>query len=119
MIRQRKQLKPGIELRTEVAKKIEELRGKGAVGSSFDAKINLLTNDPARYTFLESLKSDLCEIFKVSQVEVKNDPAVKEFTVEALNADGKKCVRCWNYSSAVGEDKTHSELCDNCVKAIS
>jgi len=114
-----KELKPAIELRTEVAKKIEELRGKGAVGSSFDAKINLLTNDPARYTFLESLKSDLCEIFKVSQVEVKKEPSAKEFKVEALNADGKKCVRCWNYTSDVGKDKTHSELCGNCLKAIS
>ncbi|MGA2774628.1 MAG: isoleucine--tRNA ligase [Candidatus Omnitrophota bacterium] len=112
------ELKPGIELRQEVAKKIEELRGKGAIGSSFDAKINLLTNDPARYTFLESLKSDLCEIFKVSQVEVRNAANVTEFTVEAVNAQGKKCVRCWNYSSAVGSDKTHSGLCDNCLKAI-
>ena len=107
-----------IPFRPNVAKKLEELRNKGIIGSSFDAKINLLTNDPARYTFLESLKSDLCEIFKVSQVEVKIDPTVKELTVEALNADGKKCVRCWNYSSAVGKDKTHSELCDNCLKAI-
>ena len=107
-----------IKLIPNVAKELEDLRNKGKIGSSFDAKINLLTNDPARYTFLESLKSDLCEIFKVSQVEVKIDPTVKELTVEALNADGKKCVRCWNYSSAVGKDKTHSELCDNCLKAI-
>ena len=107
-----------IKLIPNVAKELEDLRNKGKIGSSFDAKINLLTNDPARYTFLESLKSDLCEIFKVSQVEVKIDPTVKEFTVEALNAEGKKCVRCWNYSSAVGKDKIHSELCDNCLKAI-
>jgi isoleucyl-tRNA synthetase len=107
-----------IRLIPDVAKALEEKRAKGEIGSSFDAKINLLTNDPARYTFLESLKSDLCEIFKVSQVEVKNDPAVKGLTVEAASAQGKKCVRCWNYSSAVGCDKTHIELCDNCVKAI-
>ncbi|TAM37895.1 isoleucine--tRNA ligase [bacterium] len=101
------------------AKALEELRGKGEIGSSFDAQINILTNDPKRYTFLKSLKYELCEIFKVSGVEVKqdNDPkTVIEF--EVSRAQGKKCVRCWNYSLQVGSDKEHPLICENCLAAI-
>ena len=108
-----------IELVGQVAKALEEKRNKGEIGSSFDARINILTNNTERYKFLESLQGDLCEIYKVSGVKVINDLSVKELTVEAFKADGHKCARCWNYSSSVGRDLVHRELCDNCIKAVS
>ncbi len=109
---------------------MEELRGKGEIGSSFDAKIKLLTNNAERYKFLESLKGDLCEIFKVSQVEIsldKNLPNLDrhiraitspDITIEAKKAEGTKCVRCWNYSVSVGGNKNHPLICTKCLKAI-
>lgn len=123
-----KQLKPVIELRPDVARLLEEMRGKGEIGSSFDAKIKLLTNNTERYTFLTSLKDDLCEIFKVSQVEIerqdKLDPdaaRVADFpdiAILAFKAGGTKCVRCWNYELTVGESKTHPLICKRCLGAI-
>ena len=107
-----------LKLVPEVAKVLEEKRSQGAIGSSFDAKINLLTNTEERYKFLTSLKSDLCEIFKVSQVSLEKDEAASGITIETLKAEGKKCVRCWNYSESVGRNKTHDCICDNCLKAI-
>lgn len=108
-----------IELIPEVAKELEELRNKGEIGSSFDAKINLLTKSPDRYKFLTSLKPDLCEIFKVSQVDVEVDQALAaEIRISASKAGGRKCVRCWNYSAHVGLDNNHPELCDRCIDAI-
>jgi isoleucyl-tRNA synthetase len=102
-----------------VAKVLEELRGKGQIGSSFDARINILTNDPKRYTFLSSLKDELCEIFKVSQVEItKKDKTGEVIRIEAAKAEGAKCVRCWNYSSSVGKDKDHPLICERCLSAI-
>jgi isoleucyl-tRNA synthetase len=101
------------------AKSLEELRGKGDIGSSFDAQINILTNDPNRYTFLQSLKYELCEIFKVSRVEISQDNGSKvDIQFEVSKARGEKCVRCWNYSLQVGKDKEHPLLCENCLKAI-
>jgi isoleucyl-tRNA synthetase len=106
-----------IDLIPQAAKVLEELRAQGTIGSSFDAKINLLTNDPGRYTVLTSLKTELCEIFKVSQVEVKKEGSA-EVAISAFKADGGKCVRCWNYFQNLGTDAKHPELCDNCLKAI-
>jgi len=122
------ELKTVIELIPDVAKALEEKRGKGEIGSSFDAKIKLLTNNKIRYTYLESLKGELCEIFKVSQVEIEkkdnltcgSSSAVKfpDIAIVADKADGTKCSRCWNYSQTVGHNKTHYLICDNCLKAI-
>jgi len=104
----------------DAAKALEELRSRGEIGSSFDAKINLLTNNPKRYKFLQSLKADLAEIFKVSQVEIeldRNAPAdIPVITVS--KAEGIKCVRCWNYSVSVGNNKDHPLICDRCLSAI-
>jgi len=108
-----------IELVPVVAKALEELRGKGQIGSSFDAGIKLLTKSQERYTFLSSLKDDLCEIFKVSQAEViKEDKLSQELKIEVAKAEGTKCLRCWNYSLAVGKNPEHPLICDNCLKAI-
>jgi isoleucyl-tRNA synthetase len=110
-------LQAAIDLIPQAAKVLEELRAQGSIGSSFDAKIKLLTNDHGRYTVLESLERELCEIFKVSQVEIEKD-GTAEVTVSAFKAEGSKCVRCWNYFVGLGSDAMHPELCDNCLKAI-
>jgi len=103
----------------EVAKALEDLRGRGIIGSSFDAQINVLTNDQIRYKYLESLKADLCEIFKVSQVDIALDKNLpKDISIEVSKAGGTKCVRCWNYSLSVGQDKNHPLICISCLKAI-
>ncbi|MDD5130086.1 MAG: isoleucine--tRNA ligase [Candidatus Omnitrophica bacterium] len=103
-----------------VAKALEELRAKGEIGSSFDARIKLLTKSQERYTFLQSFDSQLPEIFKVSQVEVvKEDNLSEEIKIEVAKAEGIKCPRCWNYSLKVGSSPAHPLICDNCLKAIS
>jgi isoleucyl-tRNA synthetase len=117
-----------IELIPEVAKSLEEKRSEGLIGSSFDAKIKLLTNNQIRYTYLESLKTGLCEIFKVSQVEIIKEEKLRsdlvkserypEIAIEVLKADGTKCVRCWNYSTSVGKSGGHPLICGKCLDAI-
>jgi isoleucyl-tRNA synthetase len=113
------ELKDLIELVPVAAKALEELRSKGQIGSSFDAQINLLTNNPVRYTFLQSFKIELAEIFKVSQVKLTLDESNSaQLSVKVEKAQGAKCLRCWNYSLEVGKSKTHPLICDNCIKAI-
>ncbi|MCK9572087.1 MAG: isoleucine--tRNA ligase [Candidatus Omnitrophica bacterium] len=112
-------LEPILGLIPEAGKTLEEMRNAGLIGSSFDAQINMLTNNSVRYTFLQSLQVDLCEIFKVSRVEVTNNPGGKlEFELKISKAQGAKCVRCWNYSDSVGKDKQHPLICDSCLRAI-
>jgi isoleucyl-tRNA synthetase len=98
-----------------LAKELENKRAKGEIGSSFDAEIKVLTNNQERYTFLTSLKDDLCEIFKVSQVEIIFDENLSMDRFEVAKAKGLKCVRCWNYSLSVGQDKNHPLICERCL----
>ncbi|MFA5356609.1 MAG: isoleucine--tRNA ligase [Candidatus Omnitrophota bacterium] len=102
----------------DIAKLLEEKRNEGVIGSSFDAKINILTNNPKRYTFLESIRFQLCEIFKVSQVLVEKSSDPCDIAISALKADGAKCMRCWNYDFSVGGSNTHPALCKRCVTVI-
>lgn len=121
-----------IDLIPDIAGALEEKRASGLIGSSFDAKINLLTNQENRYKYLNSFKQDeLCEIFKVSQVEIMpassstaqhNDTyscvSYSDIAVEVLKAEGNKCQRCWNYSFSVGANKDHPLICEKCVEVI-
>jgi isoleucyl-tRNA synthetase len=121
-------LKPIIDLIPQIAKALEEKRGLGEIGSSFDAKINLLTNNEIRYKYLSSFKEELLEIFKVSQIAiVKKDSLSAEATksnayldiaIAVSKADGEKCIRCWNYSPHINTSKSHPLLCQRCIAAI-
>ncbi len=102
-----------------VAKALEEKRAKGLIGSSFEAKIKLLTNSKVRYTFLQSLSGDLEEIFKVSKVEMPGpDKNYPDIAIEVSKASGQKCSRCWNYSRSVGKNSAHPLICGTCLEAM-
>ena len=120
-------LKPAMELIPDIAKALEEKRSNGVIGSSFDAEIKLLTKDEIRYKYLGSLKDELLEVFKVSQVEIIKEDNLKagtvskkypDIAVEVKKASGEKCVRCWNYSEMVGKSVKHPLICEKCQVAI-
>lgn len=109
-----------IELIPSVAMSLEEKRGRGIIGSSFDAQIILLTSNEFRYTYLESIKEDLPEIFKVSQVAIKKKDKIRQGDLEISveKAEGEKCMRCWNYSASVGKSQVHPQICQRCESAV-
>jgi isoleucyl-tRNA synthetase len=123
------ELKPVIGLIPTVTKALETKRVAGEIGSSFDAKINLLTKGRSWSKYLESLQGDLTEIFKVSQVAIVEkevfDPSVivdadlADIGISVEKAEGLKCERCWNFSGSVGKNQEHSALCDGCVQAVT
>jgi isoleucyl-tRNA synthetase len=112
-------LKPVMRLIPSVAKTLEEKRGQGLIGSSFDAQIILLTNEAFYYRYLEGLKDDLAEMFKVSRVSIEiKEGLAEEVSFSIQKADGAKCVRCWNWSSTVGSDNEHPDICEKCIRQI-
>ncbi len=121
------ELKAVIELIPDIAKALEEKRSTGLIGSSFDARIILLTKDQNRYKYLESLQDELQEIFKVSGIEVRFDPGAQapgacagypDIWITVEKAPGEKCPRCWNYSFSVGKSGEHPAICAKCLRAI-
>jgi len=116
-----------MELLPEAAKALEEMRAVGAIGSSFDAQINLLTKDQIRYNFLASLQDELVECFKVSAVDIQKKDALPQDALTKIypdialivkKASGLKCSRCWNYSETVGKSVKHPLICAKCEAVI-
>src|SRR5437660_228030 len=81
---------------------------------------------PGLQELLREKGSLLPALFIVSQVVVdprESDGLVPSETLPGLavkieRADGKKCERCWNYSSHVGENARYPTVCERCSEAL-
>ena len=114
-----------LRIREEVLKVLEAKRISSEIGSSLQAKVFLYTDNSELKEFLEENKKDLPQFFITSQVEItdsKIDSAVKcsdmPLWISAGKADGAKCMRCWNYSQTVGEDREFTDICKRCARAV-
>lgn len=126
------------KVRQEANRVLEQARNDKAIGSSLEAKLLLYVADLdlrqklASMNPADSLSSnrvdELRYLFLTSQVELLQTPeklaGLKYSTqsdaigIGVVDADGKKCDRCWNYSTHVGELTTHPLLCERCVPAL-
>ena len=104
------------QVRDEVNKALEAARSDKLIGASAEAKVLLTVGDAHLHELLSDRADFLRYLFITSQVELVQGG--KGIEVEVQKADGKKCVRCWNYSTQVGEFSDHPELCERCVSAL-
>jgi isoleucyl-tRNA synthetase len=106
-------------VRAEVFRYLEAARKDKVIGSGLQAKVTI--SAPAEiYGLLERYRETLRYLFIVSQVELKqlvsgNGAGMK---VEVSPAEGKKCERCWNFSTLVGSDQEYPTICERCVAAL-
>ncbi|MBO7342008.1 MAG: isoleucine--tRNA ligase, partial [Clostridia bacterium] len=111
-------------LREHVMKALELARAEKRIGKSLDAKVTVYASDAALAT-LKAFESELPTLFIVSQVTICDgaapaDVAVEEgapFAVKVDAAEGEKCDRCWNYTTAGFHDGEDGCLCPRC-KAV-
>ncbi|MBL7130700.1 MAG: isoleucine--tRNA ligase [Candidatus Omnitrophica bacterium] len=104
------------ELRAPILKCLEEERTKGKIGSSLEAKLILSVGENL-FSIFNKYLDDLPFLFIVSQAELKKIKKGKN-KIEVAFAEGKKCARCWNFRTDVGENKEHPTVCLRCVDAI-
>tara|TARA_B100000749_G_scaffold280894_1_gene280508 strand:+ start:64653 stop:67421 length:2769 start_codon:yes stop_codon:yes gene_type:complete len=102
-----------LDVRSKVSKVLEEVRNEKVIGSSLDARVVLTANGKTEEV-LKKYEDHLCELFIVSQLELKSG----DFSVEAGKSLGEKCVRCWNYSEQTGADTDFPDICPKCVEAL-
>jgi isoleucyl-tRNA synthetase len=107
-------------VRAEVFRHLESARKDKVIGSGLQAKVAL--SAPAEsYDLLERYRETLRYLFIVSQVELQrlsgsgNGLGLK---IEISPADGKKCERCWNFSTQVGNDLEYPTVCERCSAAL-
>jgi isoleucyl-tRNA synthetase len=108
------QFKVLTEVRSELAKNLEELRRQKVIGSSLDADAFISAKGDT-FKVLMANKDLLREFFIVSAVNISEG----ELKAEARRAEGEKCERCWHHSPQTGADQRHPGVCPKCVSALS
>lgn len=123
-----------INLRKVILYAIEQAREKKIIGNSLGARLILHPQNISDPLFLK-YNNIFAEIFIVSQVEIlkpdwegewreysslseSGEVVEKKVKIKVERARGEKCIRCWNWNEAVGEDENHSALCPRCVKIV-
>lgn len=99
------------DVRSEVMRRIEELRTEGKVGSSLQAEC-VISAPAGQYESLAELGSELKFVMMTSRAELEKSADELKVTVNATEM--KKCSRCWHYVAGVGEDAEHPDLCPRC-----
>ena len=107
-----------IALRNDVLKALEEARNLKLIGSGLEAQV-VLTAPAELRPLLEKHAAELRYLFIVSDVQLapvgSNGAGLH---VEVKQAPGKKCERCWNYSTHVGDDPEYPTVCERCSPVL-
>ena len=105
-----------MEVRDGVLKSLEEARNGKLIGAPLEARVRI-TADGNLYPLLEEYAGELPALFIVSQVEVARavDGAPG---VDVARAAGRKCERCWKYTTDVGSDARFPSICAPCADAV-
>ncbi len=106
-----------LEVREMVTKALEAKRANKEIGTSLEAAVKLTVPSSVADIFQER-EALLPMLFIVSQVELGVSDGEEEVRVEVGKASGKKCSRCWNYRTSVGQDAAHPEICDRCLPIV-
>ncbi|HET7150916.1 MAG TPA: class I tRNA ligase family protein, partial [Candidatus Acidoferrum sp.] len=113
-------------VRDEALKALEGARNSKKISSGLEAKV-ILHASHSLADLLEKYAGVLPVLLIVSQVQLggaMEPPILTPSTLPGLeisvaHASGKKCERCWNYSTHVGENKRYPTVCERCSEALA
>ncbi len=107
-----------LHIREQVNSALEQAKAAGEIDQPLEAHIAICARDE-ELRLLKSFADNLKEIFIVSQVGVYSQPdEAGELQVEATQAQGDKCERCWMRSETVGAVANHPTLCRRCAQRV-
>ncbi len=105
-----------ITLREKALKELEKAREQKFIGNSLEAQVILKV--PLRLADLvQKYRDQLCPLLIVSDVVVQAGPG-EDLEVVVAKAPGKKCQRCWNYSTSVGTSTSLPDFCQRCQGVV-
>jgi isoleucyl-tRNA synthetase len=106
-----------LAVREEVLKALEPLRAAKTISAGLEARVTLTTKEDLA-ALLRKHVASLPAFFIVSQVEIAAGNPDGRLNIQVERAHGKKCERCWNYSTHVGESTDYPTCCERCVAAL-
>ena len=117
-----------LEVRGEVNKVIEQARADKRIGGALEATVTLYA-DPELAAKLQALGNELRFVLLTSGAQVAdyalaNDEAqqsegLKGLKIALHKAEGEKCPRCWHYTTDVGQNPEHAEVCGRCYTNVA
>ncbi len=117
-----------LKVRGEVNKVIEQARSDKRVGGALEASVTLYA-DAALSEKLTALGDELRFVLLTSAVKVApldtaptdavQSEHLKGLKIALAKADGEKCPRCWHYTTDVGQNPEHAEICGRCYTNVS
>ncbi|MGH7387929.1 MAG: isoleucine--tRNA ligase [Candidatus Rokuibacteriota bacterium] len=119
-----------LEVRREVAKALEAARAQKKIGSGLEAAVFITTAPEDLPALLSAKAALLSTLFIVSDVRLFEPPPagallpptesgeIPGLAIGIARAPGRKCERCWKYSTRVGESAEHPTLCERCLPVI-
>ncbi len=128
-----------LELRAQVNRVLEGCRGRGELGASLEAQVQLelVEAGPEAGPLREALAlveasphpevDNLADWLLVSALRVGGpapaEPLLAETEEEGVRvriarAAGHKCERCWHHESDIGQHPDHPTLCGRCVGVL-
>jgi isoleucyl-tRNA synthetase len=120
-----------LEVRREVAKALESVRGQKKIGSGLEASVWVTAAPEDLPALLRDKRGLLATLFIVSDVRLFETPPpgallaptesaeIPGLTIAVDRAPGRKCERCWKWSPRVGENAQHPTLCERCLTVIA
>ena len=108
-----------LQVRDEILKALETERANKVIGGGLEAQVKVSVADPV-YSVLQRYAGELRYLFIVSAVALEKAAANGSgpVDIQVAKAEGKKCDRCWNYSTHVGEDEKHPTVCERCSAVL-
>ncbi|MEJ5178469.1 MULTISPECIES: isoleucine--tRNA ligase [Erwinia] len=117
-----------LKVRGEVNKVIEQARADKRIGGSLEASVTLYA-DADLATKLTSLGEELRFVLLTSGAKVadyaqatddaQQSDVVKGLKIALQKAEGEKCPRCWHYTSDIGQNAEHADVCGRCVSNVA
>ncbi len=132
-----------LELRAQVNRVLEGCRGRGELGASLEAQVQLELAETAAEAASEAgpLREalalveasphpevdNLADWLLVSALRVGGPPPAETLLAETeeegvrvriARAAGTKCERCWHHESDIGQHPDHPTLCGRCVGVL-
>ncbi len=107
-----------LEVRRVAAGELEKARQAGTIGKSLEAQVEIRPADEATQQLLTKFGPVLEPVLIVSQVQI-GQLTGSDLQVTVSPAAGQKCTRCWRFTTDVGANHAHPQLCGRCAETVT
>ncbi|MFR0655250.1 isoleucine--tRNA ligase [Pantoea sp. SIMBA_079] len=117
-----------LKVRGEVNKAIEQARSDKRIGGALEATVTLYA-EPELGAKLQALGDELRFVLLTSGATVAGYAAasddaqqsdlLKGLKIALHKAAGEKCPRCWHYTTDIGQNPEHADVCGRCYSNVA